>query len=392
MNIKQFLLFLFLPSVTLGQENTYTIKGTVKNYFPGQKIYFIPLGVKERVLDSATIENGTFTFTGSIDKSTPPEELYWRTGNLFLAHTNKGLNMNLVVIDGKQEVKDTKTVHLLPGLTIVNVIDSLRYSKIQSSTENQAYYALDSIYQSPYQNQNKLVSELLKQKDLPLQVLAKTLDSLSTVFQQEADKKKWQFVKEHPRSPASLNILKYDFDHNQKPEHAKLAPYYYGLSSRLRETKFGKEYGLMLNQLKNIKIGATAPDFTLKDVNSRPVSLSTLRGKYVLINFWAPGPIESRVQNTNVVVPAYDEFKEQNFTVLGVSLCENQKDWLAYIRIDKLPWIELSDLKGLDSPVAKLYAVKAVSQNFLIDPSGKIIAKNLFGKDLNKQLTEIFKK
>ncbi len=145
-NIKLFLLFLILPSVALSQGNNYSIKGTVKNYFPGQKIYFIPLNANERRVDSVIITNGDFMFSGLVNTNIPAEDLYLNSvGNLFLAHNNRGINFNLFVLDGKQEAKDMKPVHVLPGLTEINIIDSVHDAKIKTSASNQAYYVVDSI-------------------------------------------------------------------------------------------------------------------------------------------------------------------------------------------------------------------------------------------------------
>ena len=389
MNIRQLFLFLVLPIAAFGQGNTYIIKGTVKHYFPGQKVYIVPLFSAKGTTDSVVIENGHFTFTGVIDESIPPEDLQGCFGDLVLTHDNKGLN-NLFVLYGKQPAKDVKFVHLLPGITEVEIVDSIYKAKIKASINIQPYYILDSISHATVQKMSKIISEWAKEKDTSPEERMSQFDKQSKIFNEEETRAKWQFVKDYPNSTASLYILNYDIDHNQNPDYNKLAPYYYGLSSELKETKFGKEYGLMLKELKNIKIGVTAPDFTLNDVNGTPVSLSSFKGKYVLIDFWAPWAVDNRVENANVVT-AYNNFKAYNFTVLGVSLCGKRSDWLDYIRVDKLPWTEVSDLKGLNGEAPKLYAIKALPQNFLIDPDGKIIAKNLFGNGLAEKLAQIFK-
>jgi peroxiredoxin len=135
-----------------------------------------------------------------------------------------------------------------------------------------------------------------------------------------------------------------------------------------------------------------APDFTLPDVNGKPVSLSSYKGKYVLVDFWASWCRPCRMENPNVV-QAYNKFKNKNFTVLGVSLDrpDGKDDWVKAIKDDKLEWTHVSDLKFWESIVVPLYRFEGIPYNVLVDPSGKIIAESLRGEDLEKKLSEVLK-
>jgi peroxiredoxin len=136
-----------------------------------------------------------------------------------------------------------------------------------------------------------------------------------------------------------------------------------------------------------------APDFTQADVNGVPVKLSSFRGKYVLIDFWASWCGPCREENPNVV-RVFNKYKEKNFTVLGVSLDKQsgRADWLAAIKSDGLNWTQVSDLKFWNNAAAALYYVSSIPANFLIDPNGKIIAKDLRGDDLDAKLKEVLGK
>ena len=128
----------------------------------------------------------------------------------------------------------------------------------------------------------------------------------------------------------------------------------------------------------------------LPDLNGNMVSLSSFKGKYVLLDFWASWCGPCRGENPNVVA-AYERFKGNNFTILGVSL-DNKKDaWEQAIKEDGLTWTQVSDLKGWSSSAATLYAVQSIPSNFLIDPTGKIIARNLRGSELEEMLQQILK-
>jgi peroxiredoxin len=136
--------------------------------------------------------------------------------------------------------------------------------------------------------------------------------------------------------------------------------------------------------------GKAAPDFTLPDVNGKPISLSSLKGKFVLVDFWASWCRPCRMENPNVVA-AYNKFKDKNFTVLGVSLDENKEAWLKAIQSDKLTWQHVSDLKQWSSMVIPLYKFDGIPYNVLIDPQGKIIAESLRGHELEAKLAEVLK-
>ncbi len=132
-------------------------------------------------------------------------------------------------------------------------------------------------------------------------------------------------------------------------------------------------------------VGSMAPDFTLNGTDGKPLTLSSFKGKYVLVDFWASWCGPCRAENEHVV-NAYNKFKNKNFTILGVSLDEKKDEWIAAIREDQLTWTHVSDLQGWESKVVSLYAFDGIPYNILLDPSGKILATSLRGDDLEKML------
>lgn len=144
-----------------------------------------------------------------------------------------------------------------------------------------------------------------------------------------------------------------------------------------------------LDEMRALSVGQVAPDFELPDPNGKMVKLSDLRGKYVLIDFWAAWCKPCRQENPNVV-RLYSQYKDKGFEVFGVSLDRTKEDWIKAIADDQLTWTHVSDLKYFNSAAAELYKIDAIPATYMIDPDGKIIAKDLRGPSLESKLAELF--
>jgi peroxiredoxin len=192
----------------------------------------------------------------------------------------------------------------------------------------------------------------------------------------------------HPASPVSAYFVVKDFAYKLDLEEMKSVRS--KLDASLDGTSYVQQIESMIARLEKIQVGSEAPDFTLPDVNGNPVSLSSFRGKYVLVDFWAAWCPDCRKENPNIV-SAWEKYKNKNFAILGVSLDRNRDQWLTAIEKDKLTWTQVSDLKYWSSEAAVLYCIRWIPMSFLIDPEGKIVAIGLEGEELHNKLEELLK-
>ena len=212
---------------------------------------------------------------------------------------------------------------------------------------------------------------------------------LFTAYKKQRGVKIDEFIKANPSSLVSAYVLYRDFSYRLSPEEiqSNIAL----LNPALHKTPYVKVLNELTDVLKTVQVGKKAPDFTAKDVNGKDVKLSAHQGKYLLVDFWAAWCGPCRRENPNVV-KAFLKYKDKGFDVFGVSLDKSKTAWEKAIKDDGLNWTQVSDLAYWNSAPAKLYGVRAIPANFLLDPNGVIVARNLRGEELLQKLEELLNK
>jgi peroxiredoxin len=199
-----------------------------------------------------------------------------------------------------------------------------------------------------------------------------------------------RFISQHPESPINVDLLNQIAINFHEPE--MLLIQYNKLTDKAKKSAEGKDLFDRIKGMGAAKVGDMAPDFTIPDTQGNPVSLSSFRGKYVLIDFWATwcAPCIAEMPN---IVKAYSRYKDKNFEILGVSLDrpDSKERWLKNIVELEMTWPQLSDLKWWNCTPALLYNVNSVPASFLIDPQGQVVAVNLRGEALGEKLSEVLK-
>lgn len=172
-------------------------------------------------------------------------------------------------------------------------------------------------------------------------------------------------------------------------DETDLEPIVNNFDNSVKGSIYIKKLSERIETLKRVSVDQPAVDFTMNDIGGNPVTLSSLYGKYLLVDFWASWCGPCRRENPNVVA-AYNEFNDKGFDILGVSFDKDKDKWIKAVEDDGLLWHQVGDLKGWGNEAGKLYAINSIPSNILLDPKGIIIAKNLRGEDLLAQLEKLF--
>ena len=325
-------------------SNSFTISGTTVGYADGTVVDLLN-GNNRAAEATTTIVGGKFTLSGKQDNP----------------------DFKLLVFD-----KSPKYVPLFldnSQITVTTAKDQLEQTTVTGSMSHNDFIAY-SIATKPYES---LFQPEGEKKPEAIQQCVQTL---------------LNFLKEKNKSYiAPLAIFRI---HQITGDNALMESLFNALPNEVKKTPIGEYVGSQVDEAKRDPMGKVIADFEQEDVNGKKVSIKSFRGKYVLIDFWASWCGPCRGENPNVVA-AFNKYKEKNFTVLGISLDKSKGPWLDAIKKDGLTWTQLSDLKGWGNEVSQQFGIQSIPQNYLIDPNGVVIGKNLRGAALEAKLESVIK-
>lgn len=356
-------------------QQKYVIEGKINGLDKDMKVMFSYSPAKGIIIDdSAVVKNGVFHLEGTIAR---PYKV-----NLYLRSVNPPPPQKFV-LGQVIPSQDGQSFYITAGTTTLSG-NSLASAVVTNPVQAE-YIEL--------QNSLLPVQKAAGPNSLAL-FYAKNADSIalfkqrSAVFEKQYFQVNLNFIRKHPDSYVAFDLVQSYAVVIEDPE--SFEQMFNALSPQFKTSAEGKKIAYNLSMVKKFAIGKPIMDFTQNDVNGKPVSLSSLKGKYILIDFWASWCGPCRMEYP-YIHKAYDKFKNKNFEVIGVSLDDKKSLWENAIKDNHFNWVEVCDLKGRQNEVAVAYGISAIPQSLLVDPNGIIIAKNLRGDDLIQKLEEVIK-
>lgn len=365
--MKKLIYVLALATVfTACKDKTkFTIDGKFENVGAEKKVYLYGMSSNNMVvLDSTTLsEKGEFEFKG-----VAPEADFYRVNNgtneyMLIAKNGDEIILNADLNNKNHEYKlrGSDDAEKITEFNTLKNTYSAKVDTIKNDFEQKVAANPDS-------------REALIQQITPSYMAAlKELNEAIIKFAQENTKSLVSFY--------AISLI------NPQGNEAAMVAYAEKVDEELKKNSAVKTFVEKVTKLKAVQVGQQAPNFSINSIDGKTINLTDFKGKYTLIDFWASWCGPCRNENPNVV-KAYNKFKDRNFTILGISLDKDKAAWAQAIKQDGLTWTHASELADFEGASVRLYQVEAIPASFLIDPSGKIIARNLRGEELETFLNK----
>lgn len=359
-----YLIVLVIVVASCGKSGKYNLTATIDGLTDGKAVMQVATDTALVPVDTVDVVGGKFVFTGS---KADPELVY-------ITFTKAAGTLTLFLENAE--------------IQVVGKLDSLKNATITGGSTQDVYNQYLSGKRDFEKLQASLYQEYAAAEAAGDTVKQKEIYDVYEKADKENKAKVKSFISENKGSAVAPYLVRreliYDLSDVQLDSIIAI------FDPSIAENIYVKKLKERAEILRNVAIGKVAPNFSLNDTLGNPLSLESLKGKYVLIDFWASWCGPCRAENPNLVA-AYAEFNPKGLEILGVSLDNDKGKWMKAIQDDSMGWLHISDLKGWGCAPAKLYGVNSIPHSVLIGPDGVIIAKNLRGDELKKKLAEVIK-
>jgi peroxiredoxin len=370
-SIKFFSAFFFLcPFLCLGQHS-FVLEGKIsdRKFASGKKVYYSFYSEEGNVLDSLPVKKRKFSISGNIAGAT-------------LLQIGIGKDLGSISKNG-----ETWSFYIGPGKQSLMIRKDLQTAKMVGSdvhNESVKYFSTLHSVDSIISNANTIMRDSTVSASKRSKMILQRNQAI-----RERQQLRLAFIKANPSSSFAIKVLRDYAGITIKP--GVIEPIYNNLDPEIRSSNEGLQFAERIRIAKYTSIGSEAPDFEMEDMNGDNLKLSDFRGKYLLLDFWASWCMPCRTEHP-FMRKVYAEYKDKGFEIFAVSLDQAGKKeaWVNAIKKDQITWPQVSDLQFYNNKAAILYGIHAISQNFLLDKDGKIIAKNLRGQALESFLKKIF--
>lgn len=347
-------------------KSKFTIEGKIENPGAERKIFLYGMSNKTmEVLDSTTLsENGEYRFTRSNENSD-----FYRI-NIGPTHEYMAIAKNGDQVKLNADLSSKSNEYQLTGAEDADKLMEL------NRLRNGFAVKIEAIKQDFEQK----VAATPDDRERLVEQMSPVYMGLVTQLNNAVAK----FANENASSLVSFYAISML---NPTGNEAALVSYAEKVGDELKKNTAVKTFVDKVKLLKAVQVGQVAPDFSIPTIDGKTIKLSDFRGKYLMIDFWASWCAPCRQENPNVV-KAYNKFKEKNFTILGISLDKDKAAWTQAIKQDGLTWTHASELNDFEGASVRLYQVESIPSSFLLDPQGKIVARDLRGEELDQFLTK----
>lgn len=371
----------FVVSCNKLASNEFEIAGTIDPSLNGKNVILEKQGTMGyEPIDTVKIENGKFTIKG---KAVEPELHFIQVEGV------QG-KAEFILEEGEIDMKVDKD----------SIFKTERTGTYNNEKLTEYYNDISKLRQKMMgfqkANQAEMMEAYKKQDTVVMNRLNKTYEAIGKDMRAIADK----FIEKNPKAYITVLLLKQAFSMKPVP-YAEMKKKYDALDPEIKKVKAAKELSEFIENAKKaeepaaakttVDVGVTAPDFSATTPDGKKLSLKESLGKVTIVDFWASWCKPCRMENPNVVA-LYNELHTKGLNIIGVSLDKEAAKWKEAIAADKLTWNHVSNLKFWDEPIAKQYGVESIPATFILDATGKVVAKDLRGAELKAKVAELLAK